>query len=50
MILRKLRLFFAIIAAWLVSLHLTPPPHMASELLFDDTNDSYRRQSRLCLR
>ena len=50
MILRKLRLFFVFIAAWLPSLHLASPRHVASALLYDDAGDNYRLQPSLSLR
>ena len=48
MILRKLRLFFAFIATWMASLHLTPGACTAPARLFHDSIDSYRPQSSLC--
>jgi len=49
MILRKLRLFFACIAAWLASLHSTPAPVAALARLVDDAHDYDHPQLWLCL-
>jgi hypothetical protein len=49
MILRKLRLFFAFIAAWLALLHLTSRPGTARACLFHDFIGSDRPQRGLCL-
>ena len=49
MILRKLRLFFAFIAAWLASLHSTSGACMAPTRLFHDFIGSDRPQPSLCL-
>jgi len=50
MILRKLRLFFAFIAAWLASPYPTPGSCTEPARLLKDFIDSYRSQSRLCIR
>ena len=49
MILRKLRLFFAFIAAWMASLHLIPGPGVTLAGLVDGALDNDRPQTRLCL-
>ena len=50
MILRKLRLFFAFIAAWMASLHLIPGLGVTLAALVDGAHDNDRPQTRLCLR
>jgi len=50
MILRKLRLFFAFIAAWLASPYPTPGSCTEPARLLKDFIDNYRSQSRLCIR
>lgn len=48
MILRKLRLFFAFIAAWLASLYLTPGPGVTQARLAEGARDNDRPQVKLC--